>query len=130
MPHLVFLFGEAEKGHRCTPVLCHSLEELSERFGNPPEQSLGLFYAIQALHYKRELIYFRVAEEGYSISDYKRGLSLLRHREILHKPSAICMPGVGDAHIIDETSEICYLLHCMLITTEKDFYDYLTHLPL
>ena len=127
MGNLVFLFGEAEKGSFCTPMTCHSLLELSEAFGNPPEESLGLFYAIQVLLYKRELIYFRVKEEGFSISDYKRGLYILKNKEIHKNPSAICLPGVGDAEIIDEISEICYLFHSLLITTEKDFYDYITH---
>jgi hypothetical protein len=127
MGQLVFLFGEAEKGHFCAPVLCRSLLELSETFGNPPEESQGLFYAIQALLYERGLIYFRVKEEGFSIEDYKRGLHMLRYREISLNPTAICMPGMGDGHIIDETSEICFLFHSVLITTEKDFYDYLTN---
>lgn len=128
MVHLVFLFGEAERGSFCTPIQCHGLEDLSEKFGNPPDESLGLFYAIQALLYQRQLIYFRVKEEGFSTSDYKRGLNMLRKKEISQNPTAICMPGVGDAALIDETSEICYLFHSILITTEKDFYDYLTGL--
>jgi hypothetical protein len=37
------------------------------------------------------------------------------------------MPGVGDAEIIDATNPICSLYHSLLITTEKDLYDYLTH---
>ena len=127
MNQLVFLFGEAEKGHFCSPVPCRCLLELSENFGNPPEESQGIFYAIQTLLYERELIYFRVREEGFSFPDYKRGLHLLRNREVHQSPAAICMPGMGDAHIIDETSEICYIFHSLLITSEKDFYDYLTN---
>lgn len=124
--HLVFLFGEATKGHFCKPSLCHSLLELSETFGEPPKESLGLFYAIQTLLFKGELIYFRVKEEGFSLSDYKQGLKLLRNREIHKHPMAICLPGVGNADIINETCKICYIFHSLLITTEKDFYDYLT----
>jgi hypothetical protein len=122
MGHLVFLFGEAERGHFCAPVACRSLVELSETFGNPPEESQGLFYAIQALLFNRRLIYFRVKEEGFSIPDYMRGLHLLRAREMPEFPAAICMPGVGDAHLI----EMCFLFHSIMITTEKYLYDYLT----
>jgi hypothetical protein len=127
MEHLVFLFGEAEKGQLCRPTPCRSLLELADMFGNPPQESQGLFYAVQALLFNRRLIYFRIEEEGFSIDDYKRGMHILRMREIQGRPSAICMPGVGDACLIDEMSEICFLFHCILITTEKDFYDYLTN---
>lgn len=127
MGHLVFLFGEAEKGHLCLPISCRTVLELSDTFGHPPEESQGLFYAIQTLLFERRLIYFRVKEEGFSIPDYQRGLHLLRSRELPEPPKAICMPGMGNAKIIEETSEICFLFHSILITTEKDFYDYLTN---
>jgi hypothetical protein len=128
MRHTVFLFGEAEKGEFCTPLRCKSLPQLAETFGNPPEESLGILYAVQALMYERELIFFRVKEEGFSVSDYMRGIRLLENREAFHDLSAICMPGVGDASIIDATHPICSLRHTLLITTERDLYDYLTHL--
>jgi|SRR5579863_3633140 hypothetical protein len=127
MRHTIFLFGEAEKGEFCTPHLCRSLPQLAETFGNPPEESLGLLYAVQALLFERNLIYFRVQEEGFSTCDYMRGLCLLKNKEAFHPLTAICMPGVGDAEIIDATSPICSLHHSLLITSEKDLYDYLTH---
>jgi len=127
MEHLIFLFGEAEKGQLCSPIPCRCLSELADVFGHPPPESQGLFYAIQALMYERRLIYFRVKEEGFSLEDYKRGLALLRNKEIVDYPTAICMPGMGDARIIDETSEMCFILHSLLITTERDLYDYLTN---
>ncbi len=122
----IFLFGEAEKGSFCTPMFCHSLAELSDLFGNPPEESLGLFYAVQALLYERELIYFRVKEEGYSIPDYMKGLHFLQHGEVITNLAAICMPGVGNAEVIEATSALCNVSNSLLITNEKDLYDYLT----
>ncbi len=127
MRHTIFLFGEAEKGDFCIPFRCKSLPQLADTFGNPPEESLGLIYAVQALMFDRELIYFRVKEEGFSTSDYMRGLHLLASKEIICNLSAICMPGVGNAEIIEATSPICSLYHSLLITTEKDMYDYLTY---
>lgn len=127
MRHTIFLFGEAEKGEFCTPFPCKSLPQLADTFGNPPEQSLGLLYAVQTLMFERELIYFRVKEEGFSISDYMRGIRLLENKEVFQNLTAICMPGVGDAEIIDATSPICTLYRSLLITTERDLYDYLTH---
>lgn len=127
MRHTIFLFGEAEKGEFCTPFSCKSLPQLADTFGNPPEQSLGLLYAVQALMFERELIYFRVKEEGFSISDYMRGIRLLENKEAFKDLTAICMPGVGDAEIIHATSPICTLYRSLLITSERDLYDYLTH---
>jgi hypothetical protein len=123
----LFVFGEAEKGQMCFPIPCHSLLELSETFGNPPENTLGLFYAVQTLLYARGLIYFRVKEEGFSLSDYRQGLKMLRNKEMHKQPLAICLPGVGDRSLIEETSEICIQFHCLFILTEKDLYDYITH---
>jgi hypothetical protein len=127
MRHTIFLFGEAEKGDFCTPHLCKSLPQLAETFGNPPEESLGLVYAVQALMFERDLIYFRVKEEGFSTGDYMRGICLLKNKDAFQNLTAICMPGVGDAEIIDATNPICSLYHSLLITSEKDLYDYLTH---
>jgi hypothetical protein len=127
MRHTIFLFGEAEKGEFCTPLHCKTLPQLAETFGNPPEESLGLLYAVQALMYERELIYFRVKEEGFSVSDYMRGIHMLENKEFYQNLTAICMPGVCDAEIIEATSPICSLYSSLLITTEKDLYDFLTH---
>jgi hypothetical protein len=126
MRHTIFLFGEAEKGDFCIPSPCRSLTQLAETFGNPPEESLGLIYAVQALLFERELIYFRVKEEGFSTSDYMRGIRLLENKQNFQSLSAICMPGVGDSQIIEATNPICSLYHSLLITTEKDLYDYLS----
>jgi len=125
--YTVFLFGEAEKGDFCAPLLLKSLPQLAETCGNPPPESLGIFYAVQALLYERELIYFRVKEEGFSISDYMRGLKLLENQNLFYNLAAICMPGVGDEEVIEASSSICLLRKSFLITTEKDLYDFLTH---
>ena len=127
MPFKIFLFGEAEKGELCIPFACRSLSELAETFGNPPGESLGLIYAVQALMYERELIYFRVREEGFSTADYMKGIKFLEKKERVEGLTAICMPGVGDAAILQATTPICSRHRTLLITTEKDLYDYLTH---
>lgn len=126
MRHTFFLFGEAEKGEFCTPHLCKSLPQLEEIFGNPPKDSLGIFYAIQALLYERELIFFRVKEEGYSLHDYMKGIQILQNQNLLSPVSAICLPGVGDFEIIEPISSLCAQFKSLLIMNEKDMYDYLT----
>lgn len=127
MRRTVFLFGEAEKGEFCTPLFCHSLPQLAETLGNPPEESQGILYAVQAILYERELIFFRVKEEGFSIQDYQQGLKLLKNRAATFEIAAICMPGVGDVEILKATSPICHLHKSFLIVNEKDLYDFLTH---
>ena len=128
MRHTIFLFGEAEKGEFCLPMHCRSLPQLAETFGNPPQESLGLLYGVQALLFQRELIYFRVKEEGFSTQDYIKGLKLLKNQEAFRHITAICMPGVGDAALIEKTASLCQVYQSLLITTEKDLYDYLTHI--
>ncbi len=127
MRHTVFLFGEAEKGEFCTPLICRSLPQLADSLGNPPDESQGILYAVQALLYERELIFFRVKEEGFSTQDYMRGLKLLQNKETLSPIAAICMPGVGDMEIIQATSPVCSLHKSFLILNEKDLYDFLTN---
>lgn len=126
--HRIALFGEAEKGEFRIPYLLHSVPQLYDRLGQPPTDSRGIFYAIQTLLFNRELLFFRVREEGFSYQDYMLGMHLLKNREIAEHLTAICMPGVGDAEIIEAISPICRYYHSMLITTEDDLYDYLTEI--
>ncbi len=128
MRHVVFLFGEAERGEFCTPIACTSLSQLADTLGNAPEGSSGILYAVQTLLYKRELIFFRVKEEGFSTDDYMLGLRLLQDKNLFNPLSAICMPGVGDAKIIHASSPICNLHKSTLIIDDKDLYDYLTQI--
>ena len=125
-PHTIALFGEAEKGEFCSAYFCNSLEQLADYFGNAPINSNGLYFAVQALLYHRNLIFFRVQEEGYSLHDYNYGMNLLFNQNKISKISAICMPGVGNSEIIRATIRLCAVYHSIFITTEADFYDYLT----
>lgn len=126
MEYRVFLFGESQKGEMCTPCRLRSLEELEEKFGQPAENSIGIDYAVQTLLYQRELIFYRVHEEGFSREDYLRGIKLLYNHGQKMKLTAICLPGVGDRHIIESLSPICKKNKTILILSEKDLYDYLT----
>jgi hypothetical protein len=126
MKPTVFLFGEAEKGDYCTPHLCRSVGQLMDNFGNPPEESLGIFYAVQTLLYNKDLVFFRVKEEGFSIADYKKGLKLLHVKESIPILSAIYLPGIGDHEVIHEVSTVCQIHKSLMVLTEKDLYDFLT----
>ena len=123
MHHTIALFGESEKGQFKKPYIMHELSELIDYLGNPPQGSEGLFFAIQALLYKREIIYFRVQEEGFSQSDYMAGFKYL---EAIHQLNALCLPGVGDAEILDATRPLCEIHKTYIVSTEKDLFDYLT----
>lgn len=126
MIYTIALFGEAEKGEFRTAYYCQNLEELDQFFGNPPPSSRGLFYAVQALLFNRNLIYFRVNEEGFSVQDYLSGADMLGQQQLLAHLDAICIPGVGDPQVINAMQPLCDKYHSILITSEADFYDYLT----
>lgn len=126
MIYTVALFGEAERGEFNTAYFCQNLEQLDEFFGNPPPESKGLFYAVQALLFKRDLIFFRVTEEGFSIQDYLTGLRLLEHQRLIPHLDAVCIPGVGDPEVFDAFQPVFQQYHSILIANEADFYDFLT----
>lgn len=121
----IALFGEAEKGDFGTAYYLQSLPQAVDCLGNPPPSSKGLLYAVQSLLYHKDLLFFRVKEEGYSFQDYYFGLHFLKADPNIHL-SAICMPGVGDKEVIDQVIYICNLYKIILITNEPDLYDYLT----
>lgn len=124
MRHKVILFGEAEKGAYKTPHKVKELPQLMDRLGNPPPESEGLFYAVQALLYEREIVYFRVVEEGFSHPDYYFGIQYLEEKEKgIH---ALCLPKVGDPELLNAFQTLCQKHKSVLITTQKDLYDYLT----
>jgi len=123
----VVLFGEAQKGEYNAAYLCDNLAQLSDFLGEPPtNECKGLQLAIQMLMYNLGVVYFRVHEEGFSTEDYLRGLNFLENRDLFPQLSAICLPGVGNANIIDATTPLCEMHKSFLILTEHDLYDYLT----
>ncbi|MEC7839191.1 MAG: hypothetical protein VX777_04030 [Chlamydiota bacterium] len=124
----IALFGEAEKGDFGTAYFFQSLSQVIDSLGNPPPESQGMLYAVQTLLYERDLLFFRVKEEGFSYQDYFYGLRLLEKQEGELNISAICLPGVGDREIIKVVTEICDLYKVCMITTEPDLYDLLTGL--
>ncbi len=122
----IALFGEAEKGEYIIPYFCQSLPQLVDYLGNPPPDSRGLFFAVQALLYHRNLLFLRVREEGFSMQDYLKGVHLLEKMENVPHIDAFGLPGVGDGEIIDAVVPLCMNYHSILITTESDLFDYLT----
>ena len=112
-----------EKGQFKKPYILNDLTQLIDHLGNPPPASEGLFFAIQALLYKREIIYFRVPEEGFSKGEYIAGFKYLQSAKRLN---ALCLPGVGDAEILNASQAVCEKHKSHLISTEKDLFDYLT----
>lgn len=124
--YTVALFGEAEKGDFKRAHHFNTIPQLLECLGHPPAESRGIYCAIQALLYQRELLYFRVREEGFSYEDYLLGLKLLLCKDLVQKLAAVCLPGVGDAEILDAIEPVCQTYHSIIITNASDFYDYLS----
>jgi hypothetical protein len=126
MKQVIALFGESEKGAFKIPHILTALPQLVDLLGNPPTESEGLFFAVQAILYNRDILFFRVAEEGFSRIDYMSGLKYLNDREKVKKVNALCLPGVGDPEILAASESICHLHKSFLITNQKDLYDFLT----
>ncbi len=124
MRHVITIFGEAEKGQYQVPHFFKNLPQLLDLLGNPPSDSEGISFAVQALLFRRDLIYFRVEDEGFSPPDYYPGLKYLKEKAPIL--NALCLPGVGDPKILDAVQEICHAHKSLLITSQKDLYDYLT----
>ncbi|MCB1111221.1 MAG: hypothetical protein H7A37_06805 [Chlamydiales bacterium] len=124
--YTVALFGEAEKGQFQTAYHCRTLPQLVECFGHPPPDSVGLHFAVQALLYERDLIFFRVREEGFSLHDYFHGIELLTNQNLITNLAAIGVPGVGDKRLLDAFDDLCERFHSFIITSERDLYDILT----
>lgn len=119
------LFGEAEKGDFERGYFCETLSQLVDFLGNPPENSLGLYFAVQALLFKRQILFFRVEEEGYSLNDYLKGVHRLQESPHIRHLEAIGIPGVGNAEIIMALKPVCHRFHSILFITEMDFFDYM-----
>lgn len=126
MIYKVALFGEAEKGDFYSLLPFNTLSHLAETLGHPPDGSYGLHLAIQTLLFKKEVVYIRVKEEGFSLKDYMKGLDLLQDSEKGKGIKAVCMPGVGDVEIVERALNFCNKSGSILITKETDFYDYMT----
>ncbi len=128
MDFTIALFGEAQRGEFQTAYYCKTLDQLCHYLGEPPSQDCkGLEFAVQALLFKRDVVYFRVHEEGFSTQDYLKGFNFLENRQLFPQISAICLPGVGNSTIIEATNPVCSLHQSFLVLTEKDLYDYLTY---
>lgn len=130
MRQTVALFGEAEKGEIALPLPMKSLTHLNEALGHPPSESRGIFFAIQFLLYEQEVLFIRVKEEGFSTKDYLKGMKHLQNKKEISHLTAVCLPGVGDARIIDAAHPVIDTHDALVITTERDLYDYLTSLQL
>lgn len=124
MERLIAIFGEAEKGQFLSSYQCKSLEELAHHLGDPPEDSKGLFLAVQTLLYNYDVLYFRVEEEGFSPNAYLHGLNYLQEQKIYIE--ALAVPGVSDRKILERASCVCSLHQSILISSEIDLYDCLT----
>lgn len=125
----IALFGEAEKGEFVIPQFYTSIPRLLEGVGHPPGSSLGIHFAIKALMHEQKLLFFRVKEEGFSMSDYSEGFWMIKKQPLTFELGAICAPGLGDGELVDEVASICRKRGSVLILSQQDLYDYLFSSP-
>lgn len=81
--------------------------------------------AIQAMLYKREVLFIKVEEEGFALPHYEAGLTLLKKEPAALDLAAIAIPGVGDPSLLRALHEVCQLHSSLLIFTEKDLFDFI-----
>lgn len=124
---MIFIFGQAEKGVFCRPTYLKNVVDLLHNFGHPPELTSGISFAVQSLLLKKPCIFYRVEEEGYSLNDYLKGLDILKSDWENVKLEAIGMPGVGNPRVIENTERFCLKKRSLILVTQTDLFDYLTH---
>ena len=126
MSYTVAIFGEAEKGELAGMHLITSLAQLSETLGSPPVGSEGISIAIQFLLFKKQVLFIRVSEEGFGLETYFQGLHLLENKNPIPNIIALCLPGVGDHIILEACNSFCNIHSALIISSQKDLFDYLT----
>jgi hypothetical protein len=126
-PQTLALFGSSQKGAHNEFFFHKSLLDLWLALGEPPSETEGLYFAIQAILYGKSVLFFRVAEEGENNDDYHKGLQLLRDNSSSLPPiGALFLPKVGSHDIIEEGLSLCRTQHSLLLMKEADFYDWAT----
>jgi len=121
----IALFGSSEKGAFRSIIEIHTIDQLVEALGNPPEDSIAIALAVQTLMFRKKIFFIRVEDEGFSKEDYLFGLNLIK----IQSPEnllGICMPGVADEEVLHEAINLCKNYQSLFLTSEKDLYDYLT----
>jgi len=129
MKHTIAIFGESERGSLEKLSYLNSLPSLVENLGQATENGRGVHMAIQAIMYQRDLIFFKVSEEGFNLEEYLAGFHLLESKSSDLNLAAIALPGVGDRNIIDRALTICEIQKSFLIIKEQDLYDFMTQGP-
>lgn len=127
MGQTVALFGEAQRGAFQTAYFCHTLPQLLDTFGEPPEGSQGLTCAVQFIMNQYRVIYFRVKEEGFSYQEYYDGLNFLHQYTGIQDLTALCLPGVGSQEVLEACLPISYRYQSPIVINEADLYDLMTH---
>ena len=122
----VATFGESGKGEFRTAYFCHDILQLYEKIGEPVEGAAAIDFAVQALLQRQNVIFFRIAEEGFSEEDYLAGLRFLGNTDLVQGVNAVYLPGVGTERVIQQAIEVCELHNSILVMNEADLYDYMT----
>ncbi len=125
MKKTIAIFGESKEGPLKTLLLLRSLPNIVEIIGNPTETGLGVHMAIQAMLFGREVLFYRIEEEGFQRENYAFGCKLLETHPRKDDLAAIALPGVGDSTILSLAQKIIPS-GTILLLTEKDLYDFTT----
>ncbi len=122
----VIIFGESKEGKAQNLFFINSLPNLAVGLGEPTATGVGIHMAIQALLLKKEVLFYKVTEEGFNADQYLFGFKLLEKESQNLSIAAIALPGVGSSEILDIAKNQCELHKTLLILNESDLYDFMT----
>ena len=122
----VLIFGESTAGKIQNLLLINTLPNLAVHLGEPTPTGVGIHLAVQALLFKKDVLFYKVSEEGMNSDQYLFGFKLLEKEPLKLPLAAIALPGVGSGEILEMATHLCNLHKSVLILNENDLYDLMT----
>ena len=122
----ILIFGESKEGEFHKFLFLKTLPDLAEALGEPTETGLGVHIAIQSILSNRDVLFYKVKEEGFHADHYLLGFKQLENEFHSTPLAAIALPGVSSANILELASSLCNQHRSIILFNEKDLYDLMT----
>lgn len=122
---MIACFGQTSKGRFGQPYYLKNAKSILSILGKVPEDTLGMPFALEMLKAHKDILFFRVAEEGLSLDDYLRGLQFLKKNCIQKRLLGIYLSGCFDKEVVSLAVRICNWHKSILLATQKEMIDYL-----
>ena len=122
----ILIFGESKEGQFQKLLFINSLPKLATILGEPTETGIGVHIAIQAMLYNLEVLFYKVKEEGSDEDAYLQGFRLIEKEAPSLILGAIALPGASTPKILEIANSLCDLHNSLILSNERDLYDYIT----